>query len=460
MEACASAHYWVRELSWLGHEVRLIPPARRGSPAMDSAGSAGTAAVPMRRIRLFGTAGAAALLIGTLLLPFVGGYPLAYLLMLMALLLIGYWLAARPRLAELGEPAGLLSAAAFLLIALALAATARAPADLIYAFNFTLFALFPPLRAAMARFAAPGNSAIVAWLALAGTAIALSVAAYQVLVLGYARATGIWSDPIWAAQQALIFGFLALIGVEAIEGRRRLLFLLGPVMGIVAVLLSGSRGPLIAALPLFAMAFILAGRSWRPLLGGLAIAVLCAIVLVALNWPQALMRLRSIGGAASEVAAGSAVSEGSVEVRAWLYRSSWEAFLHSPWVGYGWEQRLAASYGFVPGGAAAIEAADPMMRGNHHLHADLLDFGVGAGLAGVIAYGLVLLSPVVGALASPPDRQRRPRLLGAALLATGYFACGLSYIMFGYEYPGTLFACSAAILLGFCRDAPMAAARP
>ena len=26
MEACASAHYWARELLVLGHEVRLIPP--------------------------------------------------------------------------------------------------------------------------------------------------------------------------------------------------------------------------------------------------------------------------------------------------------------------------------------------------------------------------------------------------------------------------------------------------
>lgn len=27
MEACATAHYWGRELEGLGHEVRLIPPA-------------------------------------------------------------------------------------------------------------------------------------------------------------------------------------------------------------------------------------------------------------------------------------------------------------------------------------------------------------------------------------------------------------------------------------------------
>jgi transposase len=27
MEACASSHYWAREIGALGHETRLIPPA-------------------------------------------------------------------------------------------------------------------------------------------------------------------------------------------------------------------------------------------------------------------------------------------------------------------------------------------------------------------------------------------------------------------------------------------------
>ena len=26
MEACATAHYWARELTKLGHQVRLMPP--------------------------------------------------------------------------------------------------------------------------------------------------------------------------------------------------------------------------------------------------------------------------------------------------------------------------------------------------------------------------------------------------------------------------------------------------
>ena len=30
MEACGTSHYWARELIGLGHQVKLMPPARKG----------------------------------------------------------------------------------------------------------------------------------------------------------------------------------------------------------------------------------------------------------------------------------------------------------------------------------------------------------------------------------------------------------------------------------------------
>lgn len=36
MEACASAHYWGREIRALGHEVRLLPPANVSRSSSDT----------------------------------------------------------------------------------------------------------------------------------------------------------------------------------------------------------------------------------------------------------------------------------------------------------------------------------------------------------------------------------------------------------------------------------------
>jgi transposase len=38
MEACATAHYWARELTKLGHEVRLMPAKRFGDRPCASCG--------------------------------------------------------------------------------------------------------------------------------------------------------------------------------------------------------------------------------------------------------------------------------------------------------------------------------------------------------------------------------------------------------------------------------------
>ena len=65
------------------------------------------------------------------------------------------------------------------------------------------------------------------------------------------------------------------------------------------------------------------------------------------------------------------------------------------------------------------------------------------------------LSALLGAFRSVRDSQFSARITGAVVLSVGYAACGLSYLMFGYEFHTTLYVCLAAIVLGFCRDAPV-----
>ena len=58
LETCGGAHHWARQLTQLGHEVRLIPPAyvkpfvkRQKSDAIDAEAICGAAQRPSMRVR-------------------------------------------------------------------------------------------------------------------------------------------------------------------------------------------------------------------------------------------------------------------------------------------------------------------------------------------------------------------------------------------------------------------------
>ena len=390
-------------------------------------------------------------------LAFGGGYPLAYGLMAMSIFLIVRWLTINPALKELKEPAGLLMLAAFVLIAIAAAATAQQATDLAGVVSFTMVALFPLLRAATARFSDRAFTRWVSHAALVGSAVSFAVAAAQVNLFAYGRAQGFGSDPIWAAQAALSIGFLALIGLREASGLWRYALPLGPGLGIATVLLTGSRGPLIATVPLLVIAVLASpGARTRTAVSAIVAAIFAGFIFDVIGDAG---RIATAITAAADLLAEASIGDSSIGIRVTLFEAAWEAFLNAPIAGHGWEQRVAVVYQFVAGGEQAIVSADAMMQGNRHLHADMLDFGVAAGLLGLVAYGLILIAPIVGALSSPQDSQRPARILGTVLLSTSYFFCGLSYIMLGYEFPTTLYVVTAAILLGGCRDQPSHPAR-
>jgi O-antigen ligase len=87
-----------------------------------------------------------------------------------------------------------------------------------------------------------------------------------------------------------------------------------------------------------------------------------------------------------------------------------------------------------------------------HLHSDILNLGVSAGIMGLVAYVLVLLAPIVSAATSPRDSQFRARLYLALCLSLGFAFCGAVNLLFGFEFMTTLYVVFAAILIGYCRD--------
>ena len=384
---------------------------------------------------------------GTLVLPFNGGYVLAYALMALTVLLIIGLLVARGRW-SIG-PAGWCFIAAFALIAIVFSINR----DAALMVNFIFLLAFVPLSSWFSRYAAPDSAAVVSWLALVGTLLSAVTAVWEIW-LGNKRAEGWWSDPIWAAEAALILGFLCLVGFPAMRSRWRFLLLFGPVIGLGVVALSGSRGPLVAA-PVILLALVLTTfRPWWKQIVALGVVVVIAGALVLPLAPKVLDRVERTGTVIVQLVTKGKVKESSAGARIAFWKAGIKAFEKKPWTGYGWSKRVKAAYKFLPDKGKKYNAKGSPLRGNPHLHADILDMGVAGGAMGLAAYGLILLAPLLGAIRSVRDSQYSARLTGAIILSVGYAICGLSYLMFGFEFHTTLYVCLAAIILGFCRDAP------
>jgi O-antigen ligase len=385
---------------------------------------------------------------GTLVLPFNGGYVLAYALMALTIILIVALLIARGRW-TIG-PAGWCFLAAFALIGIAFTVDGDAPLMV----NFIFLLAFVPLSSWLSRYAAPDSAIVVSWVAFVGTVVSIITALSDVYLHGAERAEGWWSDPIWAAEAALILGFIAIMAVPVMKRRWRYVLLLAPVMGLGITFLSGSRGVLLAA-PVIVVALLATTfRSWwKPVLAGFVVLVVAGALVLPFA-PGQVKRLERIVTVFEDLFTTGSVAENSAGSRVAFWKAGYQAFLASPITGYGWSRHKKAAYEYLPEKGKEYDHKGNRLQGNKHLHADILDMGVSGGLMGLAAYGLILLAPLLGAVRSKRDSQFKARLTGAIVLSVGYAACGLTYIMFGYEFHTTLYVCLAAIVLGFCRDAP------
>ena len=380
----------------------------------------------------------------TLVFPYLGGDVGSYVLIVATVLATLLHLLLFRSLGT--DAAGLFFVAAFLIILVLYAITSRpGTTDFLFAFNFAMYLFFVPLQAIFRQHARPGNVLLVAKLALAGTVLAAVVAVVQVGFLGFGRAEGHGSNPIPSSTTALILGFLALMGFVAGGGRRRYLYLLGPVLGILVVLLAGARGPLLGAGALLTLALLTIPRNrW---LGAAALAAIAAAVVAGLLLvPEYFGRVSRLVPMIEEILAGEPIRETSGNIRLRIFEGSLQAFLDSPWIGHGWGAKTEVVDSYL---------AEPVFGSpKYHLHSDILTFAVTGGVVGLVAYLLVLAAPLLGAFRSARDTQFAARSYGAAALVTGYAACGSVNLLFGFEYLTSFYVLLAAILLGFCRDQP------
>ena len=386
------------------------------------------------------------LLVFLLAMPCLLGTVGSYVVLALALLCgVALW---RPGASSLlrGQPAVLLFAGAFALLLGAFATTARTPEDLKYALNFLPFLLAAPVYLVARDHA--GRDAIrwFAVLCLLGAALALAVAVIEVRYTGHRRAVGSFSNSNVFGRMALLLGFLSLSGLFVTRHLLRWLFYLGPVFGVVATVLAGARGAFIALpfmLVIFAVAFFFQPQARRHLVAFLVVGAICVVVTVTAAHLANLARFTEMFDLIVQALTSGTSDDKSTTIRLAFYSAGLAAFIEAPWLGHGWASLANAAFAQIP--AAEYDAA--LVR-FFHFHSDVVDFGVAAGLVGILAYAMMIFAPVVGAISSQRGELFLVRIYAATLLTVTYLIFGLTDMTIGYDLPTTSFAILSAVILG------------
>ena len=265
---------------------------------------------------------------------------------------------------------------------------------------------------------------LVGVLALCGASGAAIMAIFEVQATGTTRAGEMVANPIHFADVALLVGFASLVGVLAIKSTWKFVFLLAPAMALIAVLLSGTRGAVVAFVAMLVIAVVtgaivrLYSRRWWLILGiCLSIAVAAFLML---GGAQTSGFQRVLVDIAATLSSG-VPTDTSTAIRLQMYLGGLRAFLEAPIFGHG---PLAFT-------AVADRLADQPFGGTPHLHNDLADMAASAGIFGVVAYGLFLLAPIVEIIRAPDKPAKKAGIVLVATLVGGFFVMGLTNAMFG-----------------------------
>ncbi len=391
-----------------------------------------------------------ALLVVLFALPCVLGRATTYVLLLAAALLI-FAPSIRHALRHApSNPMDWLFGAVFLALGVAFSLSAEQVGDVRFLANFLPLLVAIPLRHQLARVASASAALTIGWLSLAGTIAAASVGLVQIVGFGVTR-VGQIMNPFQYADTTMLLGFLSLAGLFAPGRHNRLIFLAGPLIGTAAVMISGTRGALLALPVLAVIAFCFAlvvFRQQRALIawagaGGVVLLLIVALVAQQAGLARALEAFTAVFAAVS----GDAV-DGPVRERLLMLEGGWRAFLASPLYGYGWGDMVPAIYAHVP------PEDQQLMRAFRHLHNGFMNFAVAAGSIGIVCFIALLATPIVGALASPRDSQWMVRLYLGLTLSAAFFVFELTFILLGFEFHTVQYAFMSAALFGFIRDTP------
>jgi len=315
--------------------------------------------------------------------------------------------------------------------------------------------LFLPWAAAWTVALAPPRR-MLWWGAVWGVSLAALLAVVQVLG-GAARASG-WGNAIVFADVVVVL--MVLVALCRPPGHGRLMMLvLG--LGLLTLLLSGTRGTWPGAVLVVALATLGCGwRSRRRRVGLLAALLVGACALVAaVPGLTERMRLSELQNDIARIESGD--HDSSAGARWERLHVAARAFADKPWTGVGFGHFDLAMRQQLP----ACRQHEPPLRCHlGHAHNDLAEWAATMGLPGALALLALYGAPLL-LFWRLRRRLPRPGLHDSAtvgmVMVVVFAMCGLTQSMFAHQTTTAIYAALTGILMGLAlRESRASGLRP
>lgn len=284
------------------------------------------------------------------------------------------------------------------------------------------------------------------WFGLfAGIIGATSFAFFQRFVLMMPRAEG-FSMPITFGNLAMAMGLMSLAGIQPFSKTRWMaLPYLAFFVGVVASILSGSRGGWLALL----LSFVPFYSYGRHTLGRRTIVIIVASLMLlgaAGILPQTGLRERLTEVSTELTLYSNGNPDSSVGARLEMWKGAWTMFVEHPLTGVG-----RANYYLGLNNLIARGDINPAMHDYHHAHNELLNALATQGLLGAFALIAIYAAPLLfftRQLRLPGQHQ--PYALAGVLLVLSFIDFGLTQVMFAHHASSSFYALTVCILVGLC----------
>lgn len=278
-----------------------------------------------------------------------------------------------------------------------------------------------------------------------GTLGAAGFAVYQKFYLLMPRAEG-FSMPITFGNVAIAMALMSLAGIQVFSKTRwAALPYIAFVAGVVASILSGSRGGWLALLlcvvPLYSYGRQAFKKRTAFILGGCVALLVTAYVI-----PETGVRERITDVSKEFSLYRSGNPDSSVGARLEMWQGAWIMFVEHPLTGVG-----RANYNEALKALIARGDIDPAMQQYQHAHSEMLHAMATQGFPGLLALLCLYGAPLLFF-----NRQlqhqglHRPYALAGLLLCLSYIDFGLTQVMFSHHVPSAFYALTVCILVGLC----------